>query len=303
MTPVIIEAAVNGITSKARNPCVPQTPEEIAADLTRCVAAGAAIVHNHIDVLTTDADVAAARYLEGWRPLLRERPDALVYPTVGFGATVAERYAHIPLLAGSGLMRMSLFDPGSVNLGAVGDDGVPGGAFDFVYLNSFTDLRYVAGLCEQYRLAPSIAIFEPGFLRATLAYARAGRLPAGAFVKLYFGGDHDYMSGTAGGVSFGLPPTPTALAAYLELLAGSDLPWAVAVVGGDVVESGLARLALEKGGHLRVGLEDHAGRRTPTNEELVREAVTLARQVGRPVATCDEAARVLGIAYNAKRET
>ncbi len=295
MTPVIIEAAINGVTTKQRNPHVPQAPQEIAADALRCLAAGAAIVHNHLDVVTTDADVAAARYLEGWRPLLRERPDAIVYPTVGFGATVAERYAHIPLLAASGLLRMSLFDPGSVNLGAMGHDGLPGGAFDFVYVNSFTDLRHVAGLCQQYRLAPSIAIFEPGFLRATLAYARAGRLPAGAFVKLYFGGDHDYLSGAAGGVSFGLPPTPTALAAYLELLEGSALPWAVAVVGGDVVESGLARLALEKGGHLRVGLEDYAGQRTPTNEELVREAVALARQVGRPVATCADAARVLGM--------
>jgi uncharacterized protein (DUF849 family) len=295
VTPVIIEAAINGVTTKQRNPHVPQAPAEIAADALRCLAAGAAIVHNHLDVVTTDADVAAARYLEGWRPLLRERPDALVYPTVGFGATVADRYAHVPPLAASGLMRMSLFDPGSVNLGVLGDDGVPGGAFDFVYLNSFTDLRYVAGLCEQHRLAPSIAIFEPGFLRTTLAYARAGRLPAGAFVKLYFGGDHDYLSGAAGGVSFGLPPTPVALAAYLELLEGSDLPWAVAVVGGDVVESGVARLALEKGGHLRVGLEDYAGGRTPGNEELVREAVALARQVGRPVATCGEAARVLGI--------
>ena len=295
MTPVIIEAAINGVTTKQRNPHVPQAPQEIAADALRCLAAGAAIVHNHVDVVTTDAEVAAARYLEGWRPLLRERPDAIVYPTVGFGATVAERYAHIPLLAASGLLRMSLFDPGSVNLGAMGHDGLPGGAFDFVYVNSFTDLRHVAGLCEQYRLAPSIAIFEPGFLRATLAYVRAGRLPAGAFVKLYFGGEHDYLSGAAGGVSFGLPPTPTALAAYLELLKDSDLPWAVAVVGGDVVESGLARLALEKGGHLRVGLEDYAGQRTPTNEELVREAVALAGQVGRPVATCDDAVQVLGI--------
>lgn len=295
MTPVIIEAAINGVTTKQRNPHVPQAPPEVAADALRCLAAGAAIVHNHVDVVTTDADVAAARYLEGWRPLLHERPDAIVYPTVGFGATVAERYAHIPLLAASGLLRMSLFDPGSVNLGAMGPEGLPGGAFDFVYVNSFTDLRHVAGLCQQYRLAPSIAIFEPGFLRATLAYVRAGRLPAGAFVKLYFGGDHDYLSGAAGGVSFGLPPTPTALAAYLELLEGSNLPWAVAVVGGDVIESGLARLALEKGGHLRVGLEDHAGQRTPTNEALVREAVALAGQVGRPVATCDDAARVLGM--------
>jgi uncharacterized protein (DUF849 family) len=108
-------------------------------------------------------------------------------------------------------------------------------------------------------------------------------------VKFYFGGDEGFLSG------FGLRPTPTALDAYLELLDSCDVPWAVAVLGGDVVESGIARVALERGGHLRVGLEDHAGSRTPSNEELVREAAALAEDIGRPVATCDEADKLLNL--------
>jgi uncharacterized protein (DUF849 family) len=96
-------------------------------------------------------------------------------------------------------------------------------------------------------------------------------------------------------VGFGLPPTRRSLDAYLAMLEGHDLPWAVAVIGGDVVESGLARLALERGGHVRVGLEDYAGPRTPSNAELVREVVSLAAAVGRPVATTAEAAHILGL--------
>jgi uncharacterized protein (DUF849 family) len=292
MTAVIIEAAINGITDKGRNPHVPCEPEEIAADALGCLAAGAAIVHNHVDVLSGGAAIAA-RQLQGWRPVLAERPDAILYPTVGFGGDVVQRYAHIAILAQAVAMRMSVFDPGSVNLGGVADDGLPGGGLDFVYTNSFGDIRHMAALCEQHRLGPSIAIFEPGFLRATLAYQRAGRLPAGAFVKLYFGGDADYLGGAGRGVGFGLPPTRAALDAYLEMLDGSGLPWAVAVIGGDVIGSGVARLALERGGHLRVGLEDYAGPRQPRNEELVREAVALAGTVGRPVANCSEAAALL----------
>ena len=191
-------------------------------------------------------------------------------------------------------MRMGVFDPGSVNLGAAGEDGLPG-PIDFVYVNSYGDLRYVAGLLERHRLGPSVSIFEPGFLRTTLVYHRLGRLPRGAFIKLYFGGDQGYLGGPPTGVTFGLPPTAKALEAYLEMLDGCDLPWAVAVLGGDVVASGLARLALERGGHVRVGLEDHAGARTPTNEELVSEVVALARAVGRPIATPAEAARLLDL--------
>lgn len=298
MQPVIIEAAINGLTTKERNPHVPQLPAEITTDALRCLSAGAAIVHNHIDLMTADPQAAAARYIEAWKPVLRAHPDALLYPTVGFGPGIEQRFGHIPLLAATGLLRMGLLDPGSVNLGAVDADGIPGGAFDFVYANSFSDIRHVISLCAQCRLGPSIAIYEPGFLRTTLAYARAGRLPAGTFVKFYFGGDHDYLSGAAGGVSFGLPPTANALDVYLSMLGNSRLPWAVAVLGGDVVGCGLARAALERGGHLRVGLEDYAGPRAPTNAELVKEAAALAAHVGRPMATCTEAADILGLSRN-----
>jgi uncharacterized protein (DUF849 family) len=59
--------------------------------------------------------------------------------------------------------------------------------------------------------------------------------------------------------------------------------------------SGLARLALERGGHVRAGLEDYAGPRTPSNVELVEEVAALARQIGRPLATPAEAARTLDL--------
>ena len=294
MTPVIIEVALNGVTQKERNPHVPLTPDEIAAEGLRCVEAGAAIVHNHIDEFAVDGARAADRYLLGWRPMLAARSDALVYPTVGFGGSMAERYAHIVHLAEAGVLRLGLLDPGSVNLGGADADGLPGG-FEVVYTNTFSDIRYVVDTCARLRLAPSISIFEPGFLRTTLAYHHRGRLPAGALVKLYFGGDTGYLGGGSGGVSFGLPPTRPSLEAYLAMLEGSGLPWAVAVLGGDVFASGMARMALERGGHLRVGLEDHAGPEQPSNLELVRRATTLAREVGRPVATPAETARLLGL--------
>jgi len=293
MTPVILEVAINGVTQKSRNPHVPRTPEEIARCALACLAGGAAIVHNHLDEYALDGATAAERYLAGWRPVLAERPDALLYPTIGFGESMRERYAHVPALAEAGALRLGLLDPGSLNLGGTDADGLPGG-FEFVYTNTFADIRYVVDTCARLRLAPTISIFEPGFLRTALAYHRAGRLPAGALVKLYFGGDTGYV-GNGSGVSFGLPPTRTSLQAYLEMLEGSGLPWAVAVLGGDVIESGMARLALERGGHLRVGLEDYAGPRSPSNEELVAEAVALCRAVGRPPATPTEAVAMLAI--------
>jgi uncharacterized protein (DUF849 family) len=109
-------------------------------------------------------------------------------------------------------------------------------------------------------------------------------------VKLYFATDRGYL-----GAPFGLPPTSTALAAYLELLEGCDIQWAVSLAGGDVISSEIAPAALEAGGHLHIGLEFFNGPRAPTNTELVAEAVELCAKIGRPVATPDQAAEILGL--------
>ncbi len=93
-----------------------------------------------------------------------------------------------------------------------------------------------------------------------------------------------------------MAPTEHALLAYLELLEGTDLPWSVSVWGGDLFETPIARLALERGGHLHVGLEEHFHpEHKPTNQEIVQQAVGLILKVGRPVASGAEAAGILGL--------
>jgi uncharacterized protein (DUF849 family) len=77
------------------------------------------------------------------------------------------------------------------------------------------------------------------------------------------------------------------------MLRGSKLPWAVAVIGGSLLDSPIARLALERGGHLRVGLEDFFTAKSNVDE--VRRASALCREGGRPLASCAEAEAILGL--------
>ena len=285
-TPVIIEVAINGVTSRQQNPTVPVQPNEIAEQALECIGVGAAIVHNHIDLFGVTESEAAERYLEGWRPVLKERPDALIYPTIHYSDGVS--YEHLVPLAESGLCRVTIVDPGSVNLGGRDSDGVPSGGI--VYGNSYDTIARGFEICHEYGLGPSMAIYEPGFLQTVVAWWRAGRLPAGAMAKLYFSTESGYL-----GAPFGLPPTITALDAYLEVMAECDVPWAVSIVGGDLVASDVALAALERGGHLHVGVEFYGGDRQPSNVELVLEAVDLCQKAGRPVATPSEAAAILGL--------
>jgi uncharacterized protein (DUF849 family) len=233
---------------------------------------------------------AADDYLMAWRPVFEARPDALWYPTLTSAPGMAERLAHLEPIAREVPLKMCAFDPGSTNLGQPGPDGLPVGG---VYAVSYEDVRTAFAPCERHGLGPALGIYEPNSLGTTLAWQRAGRLPAGAMVKLYFGGDYGLMA-TEPGVSFGLPPTEHGLLAYLDMLEGSDLSWSVSVWGGDLMQTPIARLALERGGHLHVGIEEfYSPDRSPTNEELVLEAVELCAKVGRPVATTAETTAIL----------
>jgi uncharacterized protein (DUF849 family) len=281
--PLIIEASLNGVRTRGENPHVPLAPAEIRADARRCAASGASIIHAHSDDITLTGEAAAAAYLEAWRPLLNERPSMLWYPTFALASEYAARIGHIELISREAPLPLMAVDPGSTNIGVPGADGLPTGS---PYVNSYEDISSAFELCERLRLGPMVAIFEPGFLRTALAHHLRGTLPSGALIKLYFGD----------GVSFGLPPTRPALLAYLEMLEGTGLPWAVSVWGGDVLATPIAQLAVERGGHLVVGLEPFADpNRTPTNVELVTEAAALAAKVGRPVAGEAESRALLGL--------
>jgi 3-keto-5-aminohexanoate cleavage enzyme len=288
--PVIIELAVNGSTPRSKNPHVPRTPDEIAEVALRAIGMGASIVHNHNDepMFTADGVHAVEPYLAAWGPVLAEHPDALLYPTMAAGARgipVQVRWRHVEELARRGMGGMTLVDPGSVNIGLTSAADAPGDTMGGPYQNCYSDIEYMFARSGEWGAAPSISVFEPGFLRTALALHRAGRVPPGAMVKLYFGGE----------LEFGLPPTAAALDVYLELLEPSGLPWSVAVLGGDVVGCGLAERAIRRGGHVRVGLEDYAGPAVPSDIELLNAAVALVERLGHAPATVAQAREIVGV--------
>lgn len=287
--PLVLEVALNGVTSRAANPAVPRLPEEVAEDAISCLDAGAAIVHSHSHEFVRPAEEAAGLYLEAYRTVLARHPSAILYPTMGYGEDIAARWGHHEHLARAGAIRGALVDPGSVTLGSVGADGLPV-PVDLVYRNSPIDVRHMMERTEALGLAPMVAVFEPGFLRPVLAWQRAGRMPAGTLVKLYFASG-GYVTG--GEPIFSPPPIPEALDLYLAMLGTSGIPWSVAVLGGSLFETPIAELALRRGGHLRVGLEDDPGARSNLAE--VERARALCARHGRRLANLEESARILGM--------
>ena len=248
-----------------------------------CFAAGATIVHHHTDEASWRAprDRAVSRGLDRHPGGAAGRDPVPDDGRWRRAHTISERYAHVEELAALGLLRFALLDPGSVSLGPLDADGLPM-AIDLVYQNTFADVRYMVDVCTARGLATHVSIFEPGFLRIALAYHARGRLRR----------RRSSSTSAATRCHSGCRRPRASLDAYLAMLEGTALPWMVGVIGGDVSKT-LAELAIARGGHVRVGLEDYDGPDRPRNVELVQAIVALAKRAGRAIATPAEAAAIL----------
>ena len=291
MRKVWIEAALNGPWSRALQPGIPDTVEAIIAEGIACAKAGAAIIHTHAydggGPQTFDWQVYA-RIIEG----IRAKVDVPIYPSFptsmigGSEAGIPEaeaRFGHIDALASRGLIEMSAVDPGSVNftLVATTSEAKPAG----IYVNPESHIRYALDIARRHGFHPAFAVYEPGFIRAGAALARA----TGVKTPIY-----RFMFSQQ--FAFCFPPKAYALAALATLVdeeAGSA-PWMISGLGVDVRD--LIGEAVGRGGHVRVGLED-ALLGTPastTNLGLVEDAARLVRQHGAEPATAGDVRRALG---------
>lgn len=286
--PVILVCSINGMVEGRSD--VPRTPDQVAATSLRCFEAGASIIHSHIDIDGTSGIEAAGRYLEGWAPVWKVRPDALFYPTANFGPGGVLDYTHLAELAESEHVRIGLCDIGPVGLGRL-EDGVPRGSRQIH--NSFDEVAERFETCRIHQLGVAMQAFDPSGLRTALFWWRAGTLPDGGLLNLYF---YPEPSGPPPWrAHYSLPPTRKALEAVLEILGECPVPWAASVIGGDTTADGFGEMVVQAGGHLNIGLEPYRGERTVTNEDLITEAVAVCRLVGRPIASCSEAAAILGL--------
>jgi uncharacterized protein (DUF849 family) len=288
MHKVWIEAALNGPWSRKFQPGIPDTVETIIAEGVACARAGATIVHLHAydggGAQTYDWQVYA-RIIEG----IRNQVDVPIYPSfeplmlADINVAIADpsvRFAHAEQLIARGLIEFAFADPGCINFTQTTTTSTtpPAG----IYLNPETHTRHALSLAARHGLHPDLAIYEPGFLRAGAALARA----VGTKVPIYRLMFCETMAA-------GFPPRPYALAAYLALLdeEAHGSPWMIAGVSADVRP--LIAETVRRGGHIRVGLEDAPLGTRATNLELLEEAISMVRDHGAEPATPAEMRQAL----------
>lgn len=276
MHPTILEVALNGPWGPAQ-PGIPIRVRDIVAQGIRCARAGASIIHAHpYDQHTgrqkDQADIYCA-IIEG----IREQVDVIVYPSAPFdGHDTPARFAVTEELARRGLLEWATVDPGSANIARF--DEIAAGADGFAYVNSAATIRAGLALAARYGFRPAYACYEPGFVRLgaalhaqlTPATTRSAAPAPTPIYRLMFSDQF----------AFGFAPTDAALAAYAELLATAapGAPVMVSGLGVDIVP--LIPVAVARGFHVRVGLEDAPLGTTHTNEWLTEHAVDVIERAG-----------------------
>ena len=271
MEKLIITAAICGAeVTKASNPAVPYTVEEMVREAKAAYEAGAAILHIHVrrDDGTPTQD--RERFREVMDAIRKELPDVIMIPSTGgaTGMSPEERLQPTELFP-----EMATLDCGTCNFG------------DEIFDNTMPTMRAFGKRMLENNIKPEYECFEIGHLDTILTMAKKGEVPG-----------HPMQFNFVLGVSGCTPATVDNLAFLVNKIpAGST--WTVTGVGKAAWTMAAAGIAM--GGNVRVGFEDNVylgkGQKANSNGELVAKVVRLAKELGRDIATPAEAREILSL--------
>lgn len=275
MDKLIITAAVTGsITDRSRSPNHPIAAEEIATAAVDAWRAGAAIIHLHARTEDGTPTQDPARYADLIARIVAAGCDAILNLSTGSAggrATSDERIACLALRP-----EMASFDCGSVNFET------------WAFVNPPKFLEEMSRRMQEFNVKPEIECFDVGMLYAGRRLAERGLLRP----PLHF----QFVMGTPGGI----PAEPEHLVHMLAALPPGAI-WSVCALGRGQLPMNV--MAILFGGHARTGLEDNVYYAyrvlAKSNAQLVGRLVRLSQELGREVASPNDARRILGIAPRA----
>lgn len=265
---IITAAPVGAETSRQDNPNLPITPAEIAEEAVRCAEKGAAIIHLHVRDSAGNATQSKDVFQETIR-LIQKQCKVIIQTSTGGASwmTAAERLQPVELNP-----EMATLTTGTVNFG------------EEVFSNPLPLIAEFAKAMMERGVKPEIEVFELGMIQNALSLVKKGILQ----LPLHF----DFVMGVPGGIA----GEPRHLIHMVESLP-PGCTWTVAGIGRS--ELPLATMAIVMGGHVRVGFEDNVyyakGVLADSNAQLVERVVRIAGELGRQIATPDEARAILGL--------
>ncbi|MFZ5866455.1 MAG: 3-keto-5-aminohexanoate cleavage protein [Thermodesulfobacteriota bacterium] len=277
---VLTVAQTGGLHGKALNPALPEQPDEIAQSAYDCYNAGASVCHIHV----RDKEGRTTGDMEIYSDVLRKiKAKCPIITQVGNGiggiirpsgmieaATLEER---MPLTALEPKPDMLTINMGTFEFGHVA-----------VFDNPMNWNANFVRRCNERNIPIECECYDMSHIFNTLELVRLGVLKEPVHFSLVLG------------VKGGMPFTPKLLSTMVDCIPeGSS--WQVITLSKHQLPATV--MAMCQGANIRTGLEDNIyyskGELAKSNAQLVERMVRIAREIGREIATVDEAKEMLGI--------
>lgn len=274
MQPIILTAAITGAeTTRADQPNLPITPEEQAKEAKACFEAGARVIHLHVREDDGVPTQRLQRFEDSITAIREAVPEVIIQISTGgaVGEAFEKRLAPLALKPDMGTL-----NAGTLNFG------------DEIFENHPNDIVRLAEAFKDYGVVPEVEVYESGMIDYVARLVKRGIV---VHEPLHI----QFVLGVPGGMS----GKPKNLLYMIEHLA-EEIPtatWAVAGIGRWHLPTSM--VAMVAGGHIRCGFEDniyyHKGVIADSNAQLVARLARIADEIGRPIATPEQAREILAL--------
>ena len=294
----IITCAVTGsVHTPSMSDHLPVTPDQITEQAVAAAEAGAAILHLHARDPRDGRPSADPEIFMQFLPRIKQQCDAVVNITTGgaVGMSMDERLA----AARRAEPELTSMNMGTMNFGVFpATERIDHWKYDWEkpflegsrrmpMSNSFEQIEMAATeLGERFGTRFEFECYDVGHLYTLAHFADRGVVKPPFLVQCVLG------------ILGGIGPEPENLVHMVgvaDRLFGQD--WYLSVLGAGRHQMPLAAVSAALGGNVRVGLEDSLmlgrGRLAKSNAEQVLKIRTILEEMGREIATPDEARAML----------
>lgn len=296
LPPLIITCAITGgLHGKEANPNLPEAPEEQVREAYDAYNAGASMVHIHRRNPENPMQMSWKweEFAEINTMVRAKCPDLIINNTCLGGrmlneetGTIGDRMlASIPAKPEVASLDIHCFCENmpmkarKAPLFGRDEDAI----LKFHYSISPDTAKYVAQLMDEQGIKPEFEMFDIADVKYLNRLAKDGTAKTPYWVSMLFNGN-------------GTIPTPDMMLAATRALPDNSL---LNVIGIGAAQFPMLAMAMILGHHVRVGLEDnvfYAPRELAQgNGQMVERVVRLARELGRPIATPEQARKMMGL--------
>jgi 3-keto-5-aminohexanoate cleavage enzyme len=276
----VITCAVTGVlANRTQCPGIPYTPVEIAEDVKRAYDQGASVVHIHARNDDGSPTFSPATFASIKAEIRKRCPIILNFSTGTILEDVSEQSTYI---------RESKPEIAALNMGTMNyskySEKRKSFVFDMIFPNTYEKIIKLLGAMNESGVKPELECFDTGHTHGVWPLIDMGVLKK----PLQF----SFIVNVLGGI----PPTVESLQLQTKLMPpGSE--WEV--IGISKCQWRMMATALVLGGNIRAGLEDNLylpnGEMARSNGDLIEVAARMVRDVGRKVATVEQAREILSL--------